>query len=147
MQELAPVAEPVPSSQGAPKAKVLIVDDDERTAMAVRNVLEELGQTLVVAHSGEEALHHLLVEDYAVILLDVNMPGMDGYEMASFVRARKRTRHIPIVFLTELFRDDTHILQAYSAGAVDMVSKPFAPFILRSTLSIFVDLYPTQPDV
>src|SRR5438046_10048047 len=99
MQELAPVAEPVPSSQGAPKAKILIVDDDERTAMAVRNALEELGQTLVVAHSGEEALHRLLYDDYAVILLDVNMPGMDGYEMASFVLARTRTRPIPLLFL------------------------------------------------
>src|SRR5258705_4815679 len=147
MQELAPVAEPVPSSQGAAKAKVLIVDDDERTAMAVRNVLEELGQTLVVAHSGEEALHHLLVEDYAVILLDVNMPGMDGYEMASFVRARKRTRHIPIVFLTALFRDDTHLLQAYSAGAVDMVFKPVDPFILRSKVAVFVDLYLKQAEI
>ena len=147
-QELAPAAEPAPSSQAAnlPKAKVLIVDDDERTAMAVRNALEQLGQTLIVAHSGEEALHHLLTEDYAVILLDVNMPGMDGYEMASFVRARKRTRHIPIVFLTALFRDDTHLLQAYSAGAVDMVFKPVDPFILRSKVSVFVDLYLKQAE-
>jgi two-component sensor histidine kinase len=148
MQELAPVAEQAPSSQGAnlPKAKVLIVDDDARTAMAVRNALEDLGQTLIVAHSGEEALHHLLTEDYAVILLDVNMPGMDGYEMASFVRARKRTRHIPIVFLTALFRDDSHLLQAYSAGAVDMVFKPVDPFILRSKVSVFVDLYLKQAE-
>src|SRR4051812_3396636 len=149
MQELAPVVEPGSSPQAVnlPKAKVLIVDDDERTAMAVRNALEELGQTLVVAHSGEEALHHLLFEEYAVILLDVNMPGMDGYEMASFVRARKRTRHIPIVFLTALFRDDTHLLQAYSAGAVDMVFKPVDPFVLRSKVSVFVDLYLKQAEI
>ena len=148
-QELAPVAEQAPLSQAAdlPKAKILIVDDDVRTAMAVRNALEQLGQTLIVAHSGEEALHHLLTEEYAVILLDVNMPGMDGYEMASFVRARKRTRHIPIVFLTALFRDDTHLLQAYSAGAVDMVFKPVDPFILRSKVSVFVDLYLKQAEV
>ena len=148
-QESAPAAEPTasPPAGNLPKAKVLIVDDDERTAMAVRNALEELGQTLVVAHSGEAALHHLLTEDYAVILLDVNMPGMDGYEMASFVRARKRTRHIPIVFLTALFRDDTHLLQAYSAGAVDMVFKPVDPFILRSKVAVFVDLYLKQAEV
>jgi two-component sensor histidine kinase/CheY-like chemotaxis protein len=148
MQEPAPVAESDSSSEAitAPKAKILIVDDDERTAMAVRNALEQLGQTLVVAHSGEEALHRLLHDDYAVILLDVNMPGMDGYEMASFVRARKRTRHIPIVFLTALFRDDTHLLQAYSAGAVDMVFKPVDPFILRSKVSVFVDLYLKQAE-
>ena len=142
------MAEPTVSAKTtAPsKAKILIVDDDERTAMAVRTALEELGQTLVVAHSGEEALHRLLFEDYAVILLDVNMPGMDGYEMASFVRARKKTRHIPIVFLTALFRDDTHLLQAYSAGAVDMVFKPVDPFVLRSKVSVFVDLYLKQAE-
>ena len=130
-----------------PKARILIVDDDERTAMAVRSALEQLGQILVVAHSGEEALHRLLFDDYAVILPDVNMPGMDGYELASYVRARKRTRHIPIVFLTALFRDDTHLLQAYSAGAVDMVFKPVDPFILRSKVSVFVDLYLKQVEV
>jgi two-component sensor histidine kinase len=149
MQEPAPIGEPVVTSKGAvpPKAKILIVDDDERTAMAVRTALEGLGQTLVVAHSGEEALHRLLFDDYAVILLDVNMPGMDGYEMASYVRARKKTRHIPIVFLTALFRDDSHLLQAYSAGAVDMVFKPVDPFILQSKVSVFVDLYLKQAEI
>ena len=140
-------AAPSPKTPPAPKAKILIVDDDERTAMAVRTALEDLGQILVVAHSGEEALHRLLFDDYAVILLDVNMPGMDGYEMATYVRARRKTRHIPIVFLTALFRDDTHLLQAYSAGAVDMVFKPVDPFILRSKVSIFVDLYLKQAEV
>src|SRR5262245_12630167 len=132
---------------GAQKAKVLIVDDDERTTMAVQNALEQLGQTLVVANSGEQALQHLLHEDYAVILLDVNMPDMDGYEVASYVRARKRTRHIPIVFLTALYRDDTHLLQAYSAGAVDMVFKPVDPLILRSKVQVFVDLYLKQAEI
>jgi two-component sensor histidine kinase len=140
-------AEAQPPPSALPKARILIVDDDERTAMAVRSALEQLGQILVVAHSGEEALHRLLFDDYAVILLDVNMPGMDGYEMASYVRARKRTRHIPIVFLTALFRDDTHLLQAYSAGAVDMVFKPVDPFILRSKVSVFVDLRLKQMEI
>ena len=126
---------------------MLIVDDDERTAMAVWNALEQLGQTLVVAHSGEEALYCLLEGDYAVILLDVNMPGMDGYEVASFIRARKKTRHIPIVFLTALYRDDSNLLQAYSAGAVDMVFKPVDPLILRSKVSVFVDLYLKQAEI
>jgi len=149
MTEPAQDVEPNPSPAAAkpPKAKILIVDDDERTAMAVRTTLEELGQNLVVAHSGEEALQCLLVDDYALILLDVNMPGMDGYEMASFVRARKRTRHIPIVFLTALFNDDTHLLQAYSAGAVDMVFKPVDPFILRSKVSVFVDLHLKRAEI
>ena len=139
---------PLPSrSPAATKAKVLIVDDDERTTMAVWSALEQLGQTLVVANSGAEALQHLLNEDFAVILLDVNMPDMDGYEVAGYVRARKRTRHIPIVFLTALYRDDTHLLQAYSAGAVDMVFKPVDPLILRSKVQVFVDLYLKQAEI
>jgi two-component sensor histidine kinase len=129
------------------KAKILIVDDDERTALAVEQLLEDLGQILVVTHSAEEALHHLLREDFAVILLDVNMPGMDGYEMAALVRARKRTRYIPIVFLTALLHDDSHLLQAYSAGAVDMVFKPVDPFILRSKVQVFVQLYLKQAEM
>src|SRR5262249_8273051 len=130
-----------------PKAKILIVDDDERTALAVATVLEELGQELVVAHSGEEALKHLLYDEYAVILLDLHMPGMDGYETAALVRARKRTRHIPIVFLTAVFRDTTHLLQAYSAGAVDMVFKPVDAVVLKSKVSVFVDLYLKQAEI
>jgi CheY-like chemotaxis protein len=143
------LAEPVPTAgvADAPKAKILIVDDDERTALAVATVLEELGQELVMASSGEAALRHLLYDDFAVILLDVQMPGMDGYETAALIRARKKTRHIPIVFLTAVFRDDTHILQAYSAGAVDMVFKPVEPYILKSKVSIFVELYHQRQEI
>ena len=149
------MVQPVPSDDtslparqpAVAKAKILIVDDDERTTLAVWSALEQLGQTLVVANSGEEALHHLLYDDYAVILLDVNMPQMDGYEVAQYVRARKRTRHIPIVFLTALYRDDSHLLQAYSAGAVDMVFKPVDPLILRSKVQVFVDLYLKQAEI
>jgi two-component sensor histidine kinase/CheY-like chemotaxis protein len=147
-QPVAPEDPPLPSRlPAATKAKVLIVDDDERTTLAVWSALEQLGQTLVVANSGEEALQHLLHNDFAVILLDVNMPDMDGYEVAQYVRARKRTRHIPIVFLTALYRDDTHLLQAYSAGAVDMVFKPVDPLILRSKVQVFVDLYLKQAEI
>jgi PAS domain S-box-containing protein len=130
-----------------PKAKVLIVDDDERTALAVSTVLSELGQDLVVARSGEDALRHLLFDDFAVILLDLQMPGMDGYETAAFIRARKRTRHIPILFLTAVFRDTPHLLQAYSAGAVDMVFKPVDPVVLKSKVAVFVELYLKQVEV
>jgi signal transduction histidine kinase/ActR/RegA family two-component response regulator len=132
---------------GLPRATILVVDDDERNALALTTVLKELDQTLVVAHSGEEALRYLLTEDVAVILLDVHMPGMNGYETAELIRARKRTRHIPIVFLTAVFRDDSHLLQAYSAGAVDMVFKPVDPFILKSKVSVFVDLYLKQAEI
>ncbi len=148
MSQTVPSDSPPEARQpAAAKAKVLIVDDDERTTMAVWNALEQLGQTLIVANSGEDALQHLLHDDFAVILLDVNMPGMDGYEVAGYVRARKRTRHIPIVFLTALYRDDTHLLQAYSAGAVDMVFKPVDPLILRSKVQVFVDLYLKQAEI
>jgi len=129
-----------------PKAKILIVDDDKSTALALTAALEPLNQILVVAYSGEEALHRLLHEDFAVILLDLHMTGMDGYETAALIRARKRTRHIPIVFLTAVFRDDSHLLQAYSAGAVDMVFKPVDPFILTSKVSVFVDLHLKQAE-
>jgi response regulator RpfG family c-di-GMP phosphodiesterase len=123
------------------RAKVLIVDDDERNAFAACQALEELGHELIVARSGEEALRHLLFEDIALILLDLHMPGMDGYETAALIRARRRTSRIPIVFLTAVFRDEAHLFQAYSAGAVDVVFKPVDPFILRSKVSVLVDLH------
>jgi PAS domain S-box-containing protein len=122
-------------------ARILVVDDDERNAFAAVQALEELGHELVVAHSGEEALRRLLVEEFAVILLDLHMPGMDGFETAQLIRARKRTSRTPIVFLTAIFRDEPHVFQAYSAGAVDVVFKPVDPFILKSKVAVLVDLY------
>jgi PAS domain S-box-containing protein len=136
------IARPEPPDLGASlRAKVLIVDDDQRNAFAAVQALESLDQELVVATSGEEALRHLLNDDFAVILLDLHMPGMDGYETAALIRSRKRTRRTPIVFLTAIFRDDAHVFKAYSAGAVDMVFKPVDPFILRSKVSVLIDLY------
>jgi signal transduction histidine kinase/DNA-binding response OmpR family regulator len=121
-------------------ARVLIVDDDERNAFAAVQALEDLGHELVVAHSGKEALRQLLDGEFAVILLDLHMPEMDGYETARFIRAHPRTKHIPIVFVTAVFRDEAHLFQAYTAGAVDVVFKPVDPFILRSKVSVLVDL-------
>jgi len=95
----------------------------------------------VVARSGEEALRRLLTDDFAVILLDLHMPGMDGYETAELIRQRRRNRDVPIVFLTAVFRDEAHIFKAYSAGAVDVVFKPVDPFILRSKVQVLVDLH------
>ncbi len=132
-----PPVEPEPQ----PVTKILIVDDDERNAFAAVQALESLGQELVIARSGEEALRRLLTDDFAVILLDLHMPGMDGYETAALIRQRRRTRSVPIVFLTAVFRDETHIFKAYSAGAVDVVFKPVDPFILRSKVQVLVDLH------
>jgi signal transduction histidine kinase len=122
-------------------AKVLIVDDDERNAFAATEALASLGHELVIARSGEEALRSLLTNEFAVILLDLHMPGMDGYETARLIREHPRTRDTPIVFVTAVFRDEAHIFQAYTAGAVDVVFKPADPFILRSKVAILVDLY------
>jgi signal transduction histidine kinase/DNA-binding response OmpR family regulator len=137
------VSAATPSTASAPAsgARVLIVDDDERNAFAAVQALEGLGHELVVANSGKEALRKLLEGDYAVILLDLHMPEMDGYETARFIGGHPRTRHIPIVFVTAVFRDEAHLFQAYTAGAVDVVFKPVDPFILRSKVQVLVDLH------
>src|SRR5688500_11205726 len=137
----------LPDAQDALTANILVVDDDERNALAITEVLSGFGQNVIVARSGAEALKQLLRRDFAVILLDLHMPEMDGYETAALIRSRQRSRHIPIVFVTAVFRDDSHLLQAYSAGAVDMVFKPVDPFILKSKVSVFVDLYLKRAEV
>ena len=93
------------------------------------------------ATSGEEALKALLADDFAVILLDVQMPGMDGFETASHIKRRERTRDIPIIFLTAINREPQHAFRGYSAGAVDYLAKPFDPWVLRAKVSVFVELY------
>src|SRR5579862_1688866 len=133
--------DPPPDLSSPLGARILIVDDDERNAFAAVQALEDLGHELVVARSGEEALRRLLTEEFALILLDLHMPGMDGYETAALIRSRKRTASTPIVFLTAIFRDEAHVFQAYSAGAVDVVFKPVDPFILKSKVTVLVDLY------
>jgi len=123
------------------RARILIVDDDERNAFAAVQALSTLGHDLVVARSGEEALKKLLTEEFALILLDLHMPGMDGYETAELVRTRRRNEHTPIVFLTAIYRDEAHIFQAYTAGAVDVVFKPIDPLILKAKVQVFTNLY------
>ena len=135
-------ADTAAAASAAARARVLIVDDDERNLLAAVEALSELGHDLVTAKSGPEALRRLLdEEEFAVILLDLHMPGMDGYETAELIRKRKRTRDVPIVFVTAVFRDEAHIFQAYSAGAVDVVFKPVDPFILRSKVQVLADLH------
>jgi PAS domain S-box-containing protein len=122
------------------KARVLVVDDDDRNLLAIRTVVEEVAE-VVVAGSGEEALRHLLKDDFAVILLDVYMPGMDGYETAQIIRSREQTKWIPIVFLSAVNKETEHLIRGYSMGAVDYVFKPVDPLMLRSKVKVFVDLY------
>jgi serine phosphatase RsbU (regulator of sigma subunit)/FixJ family two-component response regulator/anti-sigma regulatory factor (Ser/Thr protein kinase) len=117
-----------------------LVDDDERSLDVLRVVLEPLEQRLVTARSGEDALRLLLREEFAVILLDMRMPGLDGLETARFVKARAATRHIPIIFLTAHAEDIEQVFRAYEAGAVDYVAKPFQPDVLRHKVAVFVEL-------
>ena len=122
-------------------AKILVVDDDRRNLFAVEEMLRAPGVELVLAASGEAALRHVLASDFAVILLDVQMPGLDGYEVASMIRARPRSSRIPILFLTAFNKDDLHVFRGYTAGAVDYVFKPIEPLVLKSKVDVFVDLY------
>ncbi|MBD2180822.1 hybrid sensor histidine kinase/response regulator [Aerosakkonema funiforme] len=122
------------------KVNVLMVDDHPENLLALEAILDSLGQNLVKAHSGEEALKCLLKQDFAVILLDVQMPGMDGFETATLIRQRERSRHTPIVFLTAFSTSDSFVFKGYSLGAVDYLLKPIEPEILKSKVSVFVDL-------
>src|SRR6185503_6917615 len=122
-------------------AKILVVDDDPRNLIAVEEVLRSPGVEIVTADSGESALRHVLNHDFAVILLDVQMPRLDGYEVASLIRNRPRSSRVPILFLTAFNKDDMHVFKGYSAGAVDYVFKPIEPLILRSKVDVFVDLH------
>src|SRR5690348_6362903 len=128
------------------RPRVLLVDDDERNLLAVQSILEDLGE-VVPARSGEEALRHLLKGEFAVILLDVYMPGMDGYETAQIIREREQTKGIPIVFLSAVNKETEHQLRGYAMGAVDYVFKPVDPVILRSKVAVFVELFEKSKEV
>ncbi len=129
------------------KATILVVDDEPDNRFALSHVLTELEQRVVEAASGEDALRYLLREECAVILLDANMPGLDGYATAEMIRRRERSRHIPIIFVSAIDKDDEHIARAYAMGAVDYVFKPVDPVILRSKISVLVDLYLKNEEV
>ena len=124
--------------------EILLVDDRPENLLALEAILEPLNQTLIRAHSGDEALRKLLLHDFAVILLDVQMPGINGFETARLIKARERTKYIPIIFLTAISKDEEYVFEGYSVGAVDYLAKPFQPDILRSKVNVFVDLYLKQ---
>jgi len=121
--------------------RVLLVDDRADNLLALRAVLEPLGYELVEASSGEEALRHLLGDEFAVIVLDVQMPVLDGFETARLIKGRERTRHVPIIFLTAISGEPEHYLRGYESGAVDYVYKPFEPEILRAKVSVLAELW------
>lgn len=132
-----------PSSSAAhhDQATILVVDDQPDNRFAFATVLNELDEKVVLLESGSEALRYLLNHECAVILLDVNMPDLDGYSTAELIRQREKTRHIPIIFVSAISKDDAHVLRGYGLGAVDYVFKPVDPLVLRSKVSVFVELY------
>jgi signal transduction histidine kinase len=122
------------------KVNILLVDDTPDKLLSLEAVLEDLGQNIVRAYSGREALREVLQHEFAVILLDVNMPGMDGFETAALIRQRKNSEHVPIIFITA-FDDDMHVTRGYSLGAVDYITAPVVPDVLRTKVTVFVELF------
>jgi signal transduction histidine kinase len=122
-------------------ANILIVDDDERNLVAMQELLQGLGHNLVLASSGEQALRHVLQDDFAVILLDARMPVVDGFTTAKLIRGRERSRHTPIIFITGAHEDLESMFRGYAAGAVDYMVKPLISEVLKYKISVFVELY------
>ncbi len=133
-----PESPPVPDGS---RANILLVDDAPNNLLVLEATLGGLGENLVRAGSGLEALRRVLDDDFAVILMDVQMPGMDGFETADLIRGRERSRNIPIIFLTAHDRTDAQLYKGYSVGAVDFLFKPIVPEILRSKVQVFVELH------
>ncbi|HWM26009.1 MAG TPA: response regulator [Chthoniobacterales bacterium] len=135
------IADPIVAEPADEKVSILVVDDRPDKLLAHETVLSELNQNLVRATSGKEALRCLLKQDFAVILLDVNMPGMDGFETAALIRQRQRSETTPIIFISAVNDTETHVSRGYSLGAVDYILTPVVPEILRAKISVFVDLF------
>ena len=123
------------------RPKVLIVDDQARNLDALEAMLTPSDCALVRASSADETLLRVLQDDFAAIVLDIRMPDISGIELARLIKQRKRSQHVPILFLTAYMLDNEDVLQGYGAGAVDYLSKPINPVILRSKIGVFVDLY------
>jgi two-component system, sensor histidine kinase len=129
------------------RVSILLVDDRPENLLALEAILEPLGQELIRADSGPEALKRVLEFDLSVILLDVQMPGMNGFEVAEIIKSRERSRTIPIIFLSAISKEDAYVFKGYSMGAVDYVFKPFNPDVLRSKVAVFVDLFLKQREI
>ena len=138
MTPLNSISRPQPGSH---RTNILLVDDEERNLDVLETLLESPEYNLVRALTAERALMLLLDGEFAAIVLDIQMPGMSGIELATLIKQRRRTQHIPIIFLTAYFQEDKDVLQGYGSGAVDYLTKPINPQILRSKIAVFVDLY------
>ncbi len=120
--------------------KILMVDDRPENLIALEAVLEGEGRELIKANSGEEALKLMIKNDFSLILLDVQMPGMDGFEVAELARANKKIQKVPIIFVTAISKEDQYKFRGYEVGAVDYLTKPIDPIIIESKVSFFLDL-------
>jgi PAS domain S-box-containing protein len=129
------------------RPNLLLVDDRPENLLALESILDDLEFNIVTANSGKEALRCLLKQDFALILLDVEMPGLDGFETAEMIRSRRKTRFTPIIFLTAINKTDQHVFRGYAVGAVDYLFKPYAPEVLRSKVTVFADLYMKSREV
>ena len=125
----------------ARQARILLVDDRPENLVALEAILSSLGQILVPVQSGEQAIAAVLADEYAVVLLDIMMPGMDGFETATQIKRHAKSRDVPIIFLTAASMQPEQAFRGYAAGAVDYLAKPFDPWVLKSKVSVFVDLY------
>ncbi len=130
-----------PTPLAVEKVSILLVDDQPNNVFALESILADMGQILITADSGKKALKQLLDREFAVILLDVQMPELDGFETAQLIRQRDKSRDTPIIFLTALSRSETNVFRGYELGAVDYIFKPFHPEILRSKVNVFVQLF------
>src|SRR5947209_2346057 len=139
-----PVA-PAPTSAERAAAEepinILIVDDEPKNLTALETVLDDPSYRLVRAGSADEALLALVAEEFALLVLDIQMPGMNGFELAQMIKQRRKTASIPIIFLTAYYSEDQHVLEGYSSGAVDYLHKPVNPTILRSKVAVFAQLH------
>src|SRR5215813_7441465 len=124
-----------------PRIDILVVDDDPANLVAIEAILNELGQNVVKATSGAEALRRLLTQEFALIILDVRMPDMDGYETARLIRDRDKTRATPIIFLTAFDRRESEVMRVYQLGTMGLLRKPTVPTTLKSKASVFVELF------
>src|SRR5687768_3843541 len=129
------------------RVNILLVDDHPENLLALQAILEELDENIVTAGSGFEALRILLDQEFAVILLDVQMPGMDGFETAALIRQRTSLQHTPIIFLTAIDNNERSMFRGYSVGAVDYLAKPYPPEVLKAKVSVFIELYRKSQEI
>jgi two-component sensor histidine kinase len=135
------------ASRASATVNILVVDDEPRNLMVLEAILDDPGYRLVRAGSAQEALQALLHDEFALLILDIHMPGITGLKLAQMIRERKKTANVPIIFLTARYRDHEHVIKGYDAGAVDYLEKPVDPVILRSKVAVLSELYRKQRDV